>query len=113
MKDLFLNYEDSLFMKEKGFDEECFGFYDQYKKLIISYSIQLNILNNEIAAPLHSQAVQWILKKAELKYPYLSITIYSDGSGHWCDDGISVLLTSDDKVFNSPSECIREGIKLI
>ena len=122
MEELFLDYENSLLLKEQGFDNFCFGVYinnkfePRYKSRNSKFKPVQKMGKKDLVfctAPLYQQAIQWILKKAEMKYPYLSITIYADGSGHWSLDGVGVFLTSDERLFNSPSECIREGIKLI
>lgn len=58
MKHLFVPYEQSLALKELGFDEPCFGFYcdeDEYERL-----------GDFASAPLFSQAFKWFREKHKL-----------------------------------------------
>jgi hypothetical protein len=80
----FLEYPEALELKQLGFDEPCFGYYDGWyetKRLIISPDTSINELNGDIDAPTYSQAFRWFREKHNLDgMPYKSI----EGSYyHW------------------------------
>ena len=55
----FIPYEQALELKELGFDEECFAFYDYYTKgaPLKIYDSQSDCIGE--AAPLYQQAFRW------------------------------------------------------
>jgi hypothetical protein len=73
----FVTYEQSLALKELGFDERCFGCYElselrDYKKgLEVSWIMTLNTLNGyriyddetQMSAPLKQQVFRWFREK--------------------------------------------------
>jgi hypothetical protein len=62
MKHLFIPYELALKLKEKGFNEPCFGFYIQgvlHPKLPDSTTILLH-------APLYQQVIDWFREKHDI-----------------------------------------------
>ena len=63
MKDNFLTYEQSLAVKELGFNEPCFGWYhSRFNTLEIEIVNSINI-GNSIYAPLKSQFFKWARDK--------------------------------------------------
>jgi hypothetical protein len=65
----FVPYQESLELKELGFDEPCFGYYGVENKLHIEVSSNLDsnlTRRNFIAAPTYSQAFRWLLKHHNL-----------------------------------------------
>ena len=86
MEKEFVSYEQAVALKELGFDEMCFGYYQlselrDYKKgLEISWVIALNTLNGyriyddetQTSAPLKQQVFRWFRKKYDAHmYPTL------------------------------------------
>jgi hypothetical protein len=66
MNNEFVSYEIALKLKELGFKEQCFSFYDIEKKLYASegyYKIGYNVLNEEVIAPLYQQVFRWFREK--------------------------------------------------
>ena len=67
MKHLFVPYELAVKLKEKGFDENCFGFYTENLKLC---SANLNNINRAdkfyISAPLYQQVIDWFREKHKI-----------------------------------------------
>jgi hypothetical protein len=63
MKQEFIPYEQALELKELGFDEECFAFYDYYTKgaPLKIYDSQSDCCGE--AAPLYQQAFRWFREK--------------------------------------------------
>jgi hypothetical protein len=71
MKQEFISYEQSLCLKQLGFDELCFGYYTYfYKQDLIKEGVKgcMNsaLEENEIAAPLYQQAFRWFRDKYNL-----------------------------------------------
>ena len=68
MKD-FVPYQQSLSLKELGFDEPCFGYYPNCNVLIMSKD-KKGCKNTEFvtykSAPTYSQAFKWFREKFEL-----------------------------------------------
>ena len=66
MKNEFVPYEEALALKELGFDEECFAWYDNIsKKLCLTRTIGWTDEMNKVAtqAPLYQQAFRFFRKK--------------------------------------------------
>lgn len=70
----FVPYEESLVMKELGFDEECFGYYEAPKnQLVVNYTEDGESHDNRwykavqadklVTAPLWQQAFRWFRDK--------------------------------------------------
>jgi hypothetical protein len=55
----FIPYEQALDLKELGFDEPCYGFYDEFSnnKIAYGYSVGIN------KSPTFSQAFRWFREK--------------------------------------------------
>jgi hypothetical protein len=78
----FVNYEIALALKELGFNESCFGYYQlaelrDYKKgLEISHIMTLNTLNGyriyddktQTSAPLKQQVFRWFRDKYKIRF---------------------------------------------
>jgi hypothetical protein len=84
MEDLFAPYQESLDLKELGFDEECLAFYNSTLKtpnelLYPQYGGEVgnwNVENHLISAPIYQQAFRWFREKYDL---FISITHYENG----------------------------------
>ena len=83
MEKLFLPYELALKLKEMGFDKSCFGSYSQKETLLYFGINSYKNSDGLLTAPLYQQAFTWLFQKLDFYYPYLSIVIFSDGSGYW------------------------------
>jgi hypothetical protein len=79
MKELFIPYNLALALKELGFNERCFGYYDFEKDLILFgdklqnpscnsdlSNVHPDYYNNEISAPLYQQVFKWFREKHRL-----------------------------------------------
>jgi hypothetical protein len=69
MKKEFIPYEQALSLKELGFDEPCFGYYEYSKKFLITDSVfytNSELKNNGITTPLYQQAFRWFREKCNL-----------------------------------------------
>jgi len=77
MEKEFVPYEIALALKELGFDEPCFGFYNHQGQLILmtqedenSIQVYKNSyvkLGKQYAVPLHQQAFRWFREKYKLQ----------------------------------------------
>ena len=88
MKEQFVTYEITIKLKEKGFDEPCFGLYNIYETYGQYGIINIGDLhltnvnrgfkgNNAIIAPLWQQVIDWLLETHKL---YITITSCSQES---------------------------------
>jgi hypothetical protein len=66
MKD-FITYELALELKQIGFDEPCFAWYDSARQDILNYYHANNsdgwLVGNNCSAPTYSQAFRWFREK--------------------------------------------------
>ncbi len=75
MQKEFITYEQALELKELGFDEPCFGYYNitwskQNELLFPQYAGELenwNEMTHLCSAPLYQQAFRWFREKHEVK----------------------------------------------
>lgn len=66
MKNEFVSYEQAVALKELGFDEMCFSFFDRDGKLYESegtYKRNENVWEHEAIAPLKQQVFRWFREK--------------------------------------------------
>jgi len=69
MKDLFVSYALAVALKEKGFDEPCFAWYDWVgKELFINDRSFQDI--NPTNAPLYQQVIDWFMVKHNRQVNY-------------------------------------------
>ena len=76
MKDLFVPYEIAVQLKELGFNERCFGFYELEKLVISTWRMNVNSCleidfeegKPRITAPTFSQAFRFFRDKCEIYY---------------------------------------------
>jgi len=69
----FIPYEQALELRQLGFNEQCFSFYDSDGQLYESegyYKQGYNVLGEEIIAPLYQQAFRWFREKYNLREQY-------------------------------------------
>lgn len=72
MQEQFVTYEIALAIKELGFDERCFGWYDKDKRFFFPANNTLHTKNSKveklsiIAAPLWQQIIDWFRKKYDI-----------------------------------------------
>lgn len=81
----FVPYEESLALKELGFDEPCFAIYVD-KQLHINATYQNHLeFKGWVATPTFSQAFRWFREKYKLKYCIIPLV---------CEQGYSDLYES-------------------
>ncbi len=66
-------HEQVLILKEIGFDEPCFGYYDE-DKYFFTVREQDDIDDDWIQAPIYSQAFRWFREKHNL-YPIIDLFV--------------------------------------
>ena len=107
MEKEFVKYEQALTLKELGFDEDCFGFYN----LTITKTVIMN--NNSyggfgltqdhiIAAPLYQQAFRWFRKEYKLNgllnhYPNTKLWDYSVHNLEWSGKELVEYIKTEDR----------------
>jgi len=75
MKNEFVKYEQALALKELGFDEQCFSFYNIEGELYESegyYRRGYNVHEDEVIAPLYQQVFSFFREKYKL-YPEIGL----------------------------------------
>ena len=112
MEKEFIPYEQSLALKELGFDEKCLSCY-LYEVETFSWELNYQISNNSIpwiiSAPLYQQAFRWFRKKY-FKMSY----VYYDVEYKFC---FCIGYNDKTKGFNTYEEaelaCLKELIELV
>lgn len=95
MKEQFVTYEITIKLKEKGFDEPCFGLYNIYETYGQYGIINIGDLhltnvnrgfkgNNAIIAPLWQQVIDWFREKHQIEIVLSGITVYDIRQYHIC-----------------------------
>ena len=105
----FIPYEQALALKELGFDEPCFGFYDEslyFPNNENQYGTFCNQLLDapSCSAPLYQQAFRFLLDQLE----FVSITYFNDGSGNLKRIGEGIFFD-----FNNREDCLIELINQV
>lgn len=93
MRHLFVPYEIALQLKEKGFNEDCFGCY--YKDKTFAYHPDSDVY---VDAPLYQQVIDWFREK-EIRI----FEVPAKFKDSW-------LLANSDKGFMSLDEAIKEAL---
>lgn len=128
MKDLFVGYEESLKLKELGFDDECIATYWDDKLYV--HGIQSletvkgsglhnrNLSDSVITAPLYSQAFEWFRVKHNI-----SSYIRADWQPDWNAYSYQCYFNQDKEQFNlikyyktyeeAQLACLQELIKMV
>ena len=65
MEKEFVTYEQSLALKDLGFDEPCFSFYIDVDKFLYTNQkwLNYNLNDKRISSPLYQQAFRWFREK--------------------------------------------------
>ena len=121
MKNEFIPYEQSLELKELGFDEPCIAFYEPGNKQVQVVGVEQRYNNPELlrmedfCAPLYQQAFRWFREKHGL------VGIIKFGTNDFTynvynEDGMG-LLTKESLNFNSTYEeaelaCLKKLIEI-
>jgi len=68
MEKEFIPYNEAIKLKQLGFNEECFSFYNTCGMLIVSEFLFKNAIaqNTEVTAPLYQQVFRWFREKHKL-----------------------------------------------
>jgi hypothetical protein len=118
MKTEFIDYTEALALKELGFDEPCFGFYDDISKDFYqsyTHTLSNNNIKNITKAPLYQQTFRWFREKHWL-YPSV---ISHDVDNHIFTITGEKLYESDDEQDNFDTyeeaelECLVKLIEIV
>jgi len=118
----FISYEQALALKELGFDEPCFGYYDGNHNLQFMYNgkpekfterrmgVSDSIWVGWISAPLYQQAFRWFREK----YGYLSNIHDFNGNFKATLSGNCNWLGSWTKTYEEAElECLKKLIEIV
>jgi hypothetical protein len=93
----FIPYEQALELKQLGFDEECFGFFNIKGKFIKDFGItkdimdnlglqHLELVENICVSPTYQQAFRWFREKYNLR-SFVDTRVYDvDSPNQWIYD---------------------------
>lgn len=95
MKHLFVPYELALKLKEKGFDERCFGHYVEPCLIHLineeALFVETSTLKDKdfviINAPLYQQVIDWFREKHTIHVAASSFTVYNGRYGYQYERG--------------------------
>jgi len=124
MEKEFIPHQQSFDMKELGFDEPCFAYYNGYKELDHLMPERVVVGRNYngdtiTSAPLYQQAFRWFSKKHRIEgwiQPFLSLeprkcqARYWDGGKTPCE-GISIGVY--DTYEEAQLECLKKLIEIV
>ncbi len=118
MNKQFITYEQSLALKELGFDEPCFGFHSKIHGLMMvktSGSSSLYKDAGECLAPTYSQVFRWFRDKYSLHHVIHQFDFKKDTDEEYLaevnhtDDGFSYFRTYEEAEFF----CIDKLIEIV
>ena len=125
METEFITHEQALALKELGFDEPCFGFFNIKGKFIKDFGITKDIMDslglkhlefveNICVAPTFSQAFRWFREKYNLFYDILQYidkdwkyTTYSDNVDDFSQSGFY------NTYEEAELECLKKLIEIV
>ena len=127
MKDLFIPYETGIpsMLKEKGFDEPCFGAFNLSDELKISNEVSCSVSQDMcrmvfdgISAPLYQQILDWFRYKHQIIIT-IDVSVYSlkafghiksikNKQGFWSNKEEAPL-----EYYEAFNKAIEEALKLI
>ena len=111
MEKEFIHYEQALALKELGFDEPCFGWYNN-KHSALSVGESWRSAQDSISAPTFSQAFRWFREKYDL-HSYID-RVY--GKGFYVYE---YFIDKDNQCFNlkryeeAELECLKKLIEIV
>ena len=121
MEKQFVPYELELKLKELGFDEECFGFYNNadgnvWIKHLIPDDIK-EIYTGDISAPLWQQAFDWFMDNHKLHVMFETVLMsYGIVDCRNNDMKIVRFISTEDRFLNKSglkTEALKELIELV
>ena len=130
MKNLFVSFEIAKLLKEKGFNEDCLGFYSEkysYSNKTFPVKLYISEGHNETtvikkveklcSAPLYQQVTDWFREKHSLIITILPHYREKDFVGYCIDDSLSGCMKLNQELkadyYLVLNEAIKEAIKLI
>jgi hypothetical protein len=126
MEKEFIPYEQALALKELGFDEPCFAYYNGYKELDHLMPERVVVGRNYngdtiTSAPLYQQAFRWFREKFKISGEITS-SFYSEGEENEWEFNIYQLDKEDEEyntlpIFKSYEEaefeCLKKLIEIV
>jgi hypothetical protein len=119
MEKEFIPYEQALALKELGFDEKCFSFYDSDGKLYKSegyYKKGYNVLDEEVIAPLYQQAFRWFREKYKIFSCIMTEYSYGGNISAYHINGLHQSNISKGDFYNyeeAELECLKKLIEIV
>jgi hypothetical protein len=119
----FIPYQEALELKQLGFDELCFGWYDCYSKTV-NYEKAHNscgwLNGNHCSAPTYSQAFRWFREKHGIS---IYVSPLEDGSAFYYMVYTNINVPYSNRICSLPSkwntyeeaelECLKRLIEIV
>ena len=120
MKEEFVTYEQSLALKQLGFDEPCFGWYEHngnfyycYQEGLVPPSPSKKLIKGCCLAPLKQQVFMWFRENNML----LSLIFQDENMFFWYEIESGIYQECTSKGFDSyeeaETECINKLIEIV
>ena len=120
MKKDFIPYEQALELKELGFDEPCFGFYDESLYFPNNENQYGTFCNQKLdasscSAPLYQQAFRWFRKNHNLKSCIMFRTSMEDNKEYydWLIKGQEVVYRHFNTYEEAELACLKKLIEIV
>ena len=112
----FVPYQESLELKELGFDEKCLSCY-LYEVETFSWELNYQIPNNSIpwiiSAPLYQQAFRFFRDKYNIYVKYIKNDSESHIFSYKMDDACYKLASKRNNYEEAELECLKKLIKIV
>lgn len=120
MKELFLDYQLSLEMKEIGFDEPCFGWHSKKYLSLQIEGVESVDMNDDVLAPTYQQVLDFFREKHGIHimfifhptsqtYGYCIYGKYQDGDNGKLHDNFIAHLSYQESLI----QAIKESINIV
>jgi hypothetical protein len=120
MNEEFIPYEQALELKRLGFDEPCFGFYDESLYFPNNENQYGTFCNQPLdapscSAPLYQQAFRWFREKHNLKSCIMFRTSMEDNKEYydWLIKGQEVVYRHFNTYEEAELACIKKLIEIV
>jgi hypothetical protein len=121
MNKQFIPYEQALELKQLGFNEHCFGEWQNLKigkNLVVDEEdkiYDISVLGADIKAPLYQQAFRWFREKYNLKSCIMFRTNMEDNKEYydWLIKGQEVVYRHFNTYEEAELDCLKQLIEIV
>lgn len=120
MEKEFIPYEQALVLKELGFDEECFSYYNYKEEITFSScfnKLPIIMSGKKCAIPTFSQAFRWFMEKGYFAQIYPDNSQFVNEAKEWFYSIKNGSITTNDEKYYSYEQaelgCINKLIEIV